>query len=90
MMGGDVTVTSEPGKGSVFSAPAGGLNAMNLPRRQFLQLTAGAASLLTVSRIGWAQAYPSRPVTIIVRSAIDLPDMMSSEPMIAATSAGSY
>jgi len=35
-------------------------------RRQFLHLAAGAAALPTVSRIAWAQAYPSRPVRIIV------------------------
>jgi tripartite-type tricarboxylate transporter receptor subunit TctC len=39
---------------------------MKLPRRQFLHLAAGAAALLAVSRIGWAQAYPSRPVRILV------------------------
>src|SRR5262249_34810108 len=37
-----------------------------LPRRQFLHLTAGVAALLSVSRICWAQAYPARPVRIIV------------------------
>jgi tripartite-type tricarboxylate transporter receptor subunit TctC len=36
---------------------------MNLARRQFLSLAAGAAAL---SRIAWAQSYPSRPVRIIV------------------------
>src|SRR5882724_955925 len=41
--------------------------AMNLPRRrQFLRLAAGVAALPAVSRIAWAQAYPSRPVRIIV------------------------
>jgi tripartite-type tricarboxylate transporter receptor subunit TctC len=35
-------------------------------RRQFLHLAAGAASLPAVSRIAWAQAYPSRPVRIVV------------------------
>src|SRR5262249_45260443 len=50
----------------VYRAPAGGLNAMNLPRRRFLHLAAGAAALPVVSRIAWAQAYPSRPVRIIV------------------------
>src|SRR5438046_332042 len=39
---------------------------MNLPRRQFLHLAAGAAALPVVSRIARAQAYPSRPVKIIV------------------------
>jgi tripartite-type tricarboxylate transporter receptor subunit TctC len=39
---------------------------MKLPhRRQFLHLTAAAAALPAVSRISWAQAYPSRPVRII-------------------------
>jgi tripartite-type tricarboxylate transporter receptor subunit TctC len=35
-------------------------------RRQFLHLAAGAATLPAVSRIAWAQAYPSRPVRWIV------------------------
>jgi tripartite-type tricarboxylate transporter receptor subunit TctC len=39
---------------------------MKLPRRNFLHLAAGAAALPAVSRIAWAQAYPTRPVTIIV------------------------
>jgi hypothetical protein len=39
---------------------------MKLPRRQFLHLTAGAAALPAVSRIARAQAYPSRPVRLIV------------------------
>ena len=40
---------------------------MKLPhRRQFLHLAAGAAALPAVSRIAWAQAYPTRPVRIIV------------------------
>ena len=39
---------------------------MKLPRRRFLHLAAGAAALPAVSRIGWAQAYPTRPVRIIV------------------------
>jgi hypothetical protein len=41
-------------------------DAMKLPRRQFLHLVAGAAALPAVSRIAWAQAYPTRPVRIIV------------------------
>src|SRR5262249_31687974 len=40
---------------------------MNLPhRRQFLHLAAGAAALPTVARIASAQAYPSRPVRLMV------------------------
>jgi tripartite-type tricarboxylate transporter receptor subunit TctC len=39
---------------------------MKLPRRKFLQLAAGAAALPAVSRIACAQAYPSRPVRIVV------------------------
>jgi tripartite-type tricarboxylate transporter receptor subunit TctC len=39
---------------------------MKLPRRQFLHLAAGAAALPATSRIAWAQAYPTRPVRIIV------------------------
>jgi tripartite-type tricarboxylate transporter receptor subunit TctC len=42
-------------------------DAMKLPhRRQFLHLAAGAAALPAVSRFAWAQAYPSRPVRLIV------------------------
>jgi tripartite-type tricarboxylate transporter receptor subunit TctC len=39
---------------------------MHLPRRRFLHLAAGAAALPAVSRVARAQAYPSRPVRIIV------------------------
>ena len=39
---------------------------MKLPRRKFLGLAASAAVLPAVSRIARAQAYPSRPVRIIV------------------------
>ena len=39
---------------------------MKLPRRQFLHLAAGAATLPTVSSIARAQAYPTRPVRIVV------------------------
>src|SRR5262245_15697056 len=38
---------------------------MKLPRRQFLHLAAGATALSAVSRIAWAQAYPTRPVRIV-------------------------
>ena len=39
---------------------------MKLPRRQFLHVAATAAALPAVSRFAWAQAYPSRPVRLIV------------------------
>jgi tripartite-type tricarboxylate transporter receptor subunit TctC len=39
---------------------------MKLQRRQFLQLAASAAALPAVSPMALAQAYPSRPITMIV------------------------
>jgi tripartite-type tricarboxylate transporter receptor subunit TctC len=39
---------------------------MKLPRRNFLHLAAGAAALPVVSHITWAQAYPTRPVRVVV------------------------
>jgi tripartite-type tricarboxylate transporter receptor subunit TctC len=39
---------------------------MTLPRRRFLHLAAGAAVLPALSRFAWAQAYPARPVRIMV------------------------
>ena len=39
---------------------------MKLPRRNFLHLAAGAAALPAVPRLAWAQAYPMRPVRVIV------------------------
>ena len=35
-------------------------------RRRFLHVVAGAAALPVVSRMAWAQAYPARPVRIVV------------------------
>src|SRR5262249_18538992 len=39
---------------------------MKFPRRHFLRLAAGAAALPVTVRIASAQAYPSRPVRLIV------------------------
>jgi tripartite-type tricarboxylate transporter receptor subunit TctC len=39
---------------------------MNLPRRRFLHLAAGAAALPAMSRIASAQTYPARPVHLLV------------------------
>jgi tripartite-type tricarboxylate transporter receptor subunit TctC len=42
---------------------------MNLQRRQFLHLAAGAVALPAVSRIAMAQAYPTRPIRFVVNLA---------------------
>ena len=39
---------------------------MTFPRRTFLRLAAGAAALPALPHVARAQAYPSRPVTMIV------------------------
>jgi len=39
---------------------------MKLPRRRFLHLAAGAAALAIVSRLAWAQAYPTRPIRLVI------------------------
>ncbi len=39
---------------------------MKIHRRQFLRLAAAAAALPAASRIAWSQAYPSRPLRLIV------------------------
>jgi len=51
---------------------------MKLPRRNFLHLATGAAALPAVSRIAWAQNYPTRPVRIIAATAPGgLPDILA-------------
>ena len=42
---------------------------MKLPRRQFLHLAAGAAALPAVSRFARVQAYPTKPVRMVVGNA---------------------
>lgn len=45
---------------------------MKLPyRRNFLHLAACAAALTSMSHVAWAQAYPTRPVRIVVGQAAD-------------------
>ena len=39
---------------------------MTLPRRQFLHLAAGAVTLAVVSSMARAQAYPSRPIRLVI------------------------
>src|SRR5215475_8438824 len=39
---------------------------MKLTRRRLLDVAAGAAALPAISRVGWAQSYPARPVRFMV------------------------
>jgi tripartite-type tricarboxylate transporter receptor subunit TctC len=39
---------------------------MELPRRRFLRLAAGAALMPSTSRFGWTQGYPRRPIRWVV------------------------
>ena len=39
---------------------------MKLSRRKYLQLAASAGALTAVGRAAWAQAYPSRPIRILI------------------------
>ena len=55
---------SRPIAREIFQAREG--NKMKLPRRQFLHLAASAAALPAVPRIAWAQAYPSRPIRLVI------------------------
>ncbi len=58
---------------------------MKLPRRKFLHLAAGAGALPAVLRFAWAQAYPSRPIHLIVGftpgAAADVTGRVLSESM---------
>jgi hypothetical protein len=68
MMGGDVTVTSEPGKGSVFTVrlPGDGATARSVPDDKppadlpFWGLAAGSRALCRVSRPSTSDASPCR------------------------------
>jgi tripartite-type tricarboxylate transporter receptor subunit TctC len=42
---------------------------MKMPRRRFLHLAAAAAALPAVSRVAWAETYPSRTITMVVPTA---------------------
>src|SRR5215475_6914710 len=60
---------------------------MKLPRRRFLHLAAGAAALPAMPRVARAQAYPTRPITMIVPFApggiSDVMGRMMAEPLRA-------
>jgi tripartite-type tricarboxylate transporter receptor subunit TctC len=60
---------------------------MNLARRRFLRLAAGAAALPALSPIARAQTYPARPITIIVPflpgGVSDVMARLMAEPMRA-------
>jgi tripartite-type tricarboxylate transporter receptor subunit TctC len=45
---------------------AAGLATLKLPRRNFLHLAAAAAALPVASRVARAEAYPTRPVRVVV------------------------
>jgi tripartite-type tricarboxylate transporter receptor subunit TctC len=43
-----------------------GRKVVKISRRHFLNLTGGGAAMPFVSRLAWAQAYPNRPVKLVV------------------------
>jgi tripartite-type tricarboxylate transporter receptor subunit TctC len=51
---------------------------MKLPRRRFLHLATSAAALSAISRVARAQAYPTRPITIVVGFAAGGPNDTSA------------
>jgi hypothetical protein len=55
-----------PVKTAILRVDPFGVNAAELARRKFLRLAAGAAAHPALSRSAKAQAYPTRPVRIVV------------------------
>src|SRR5437870_4109280 len=61
---------------------------MKLPRRrQFLHLAAGAAALSTFPSIARAQAYPTRPMTMVARKGVPANDLKDLIAWLKANSA---
>jgi hypothetical protein len=56
----------DPGKPTKATCTCPPSRSVNVPRRRFLHLAAGAAAVPATSRIAMAQAYPTRPVRFIV------------------------
>jgi len=58
---------------------------MKIPRRHFLQLVAGLTALPALSRMANAQAFPSRPITLVVPypagGPVDLVARILAEPL---------
>ena len=53
-------------RGQHRPAPRSNERRLVTPRRRILSLAAGTAVLPAVSRVAWAQAYPTRPITMVV------------------------
>src|SRR5262249_1112961 len=53
-------------RGAVALIDRNEASTLKLPRRRFLSLVTAAASLPSISRIATAQAYPTRPVRLII------------------------
>src|SRR3981081_3930719 len=60
-------------------------NVLNLPRRKFLHLAAGAAALPALSRIARAQTYPTKPINIVIPlgagTGTDTPTRIIAQPL---------
>jgi hypothetical protein len=64
---------------------------MDVSRRKFLHLAAGAAALLAASRFAWAQAYPTKPVRCRFRlAACSIFNVRVCSPGARARSSGRY
>jgi hypothetical protein len=57
---------------------------MKLPRRKLLQFAGAAAIAPAFSRVAMAQAYPSRPITMIVPFRRAAPRMWLGESLPSA------